>query len=401
MYEQFITRQAVLKDNLSLLGYEVGFRAGSVAATAQDSASDRELPSGAFLADAATMVFHWESLVGPHLAFLPLSARELATGAALVLPKSRTVVHLPASGLTDELVESCQNLKLSGYRLCVDSPARDDHSRSLAALADFIWFDFASPEGMGTASVAAGGPLPMVRNIHTWDEHRRARELGFRLFQGRFFLEPQTFRRRTISGTYRSALRLLHAVLADPLDLAAVEQIVRDEPAITYKLLRYLNSPAMERTVEVRSIRNAISLLGEQEFRRWASIVAVATPASEKPGELMRTALTRAYFCEELALQLDRRAAYDFFFTGLLSVMDAVLDQPLSDIVNELAIPANVRDALCGVPGMLRDALQAAQAYEEGEWQPFVEAVGRLAVPEVCAPGWFKAANTRVNSLLL
>jgi EAL and modified HD-GYP domain-containing signal transduction protein len=108
-------------------------------------------------------------------------------------------------------------------------------------------------------------------------------------------------------------MRLLQAVLKDPLDLAQIEAVVRDEPALTYKLLRYLNSPVMERKVEVRSIRTVISLLGEQEFRRWASLVAVVTPATDKTNELLRTGLTRAYFCEQLALQRDAVHAYNFF----------------------------------------------------------------------------------------
>src|SRR5262249_18300139 len=155
-------------------------------------------------------------------------------------------------------------------------------------------------------------------------------------FQGSFFLKPQLFRRREITGSRLNALRLLQAILKDPIDLAEIESIVRQEPAIAYKLLRYLNSPVMDRPVEVRSIRNAVALLGDQEFRRWASLVAVVTPATDKTEELMRIALTRAYFCEQIALRSDSRFPYDFFFTGLFSVMDAVLDRPLQEIAGEL-----------------------------------------------------------------
>ena len=122
-------------------------------------------------------------------------------------------------------------------------------------------------------------------------------------------------------------MRLLRTILQDPLDLAQIESIVRDEPALTYKLLRYLNSPVMERKVELRSIRNAVSLLGKQEFRRWASLVAIVTLAVAKTSELLRTGLVRAYFCEQLAMRCDTDQAYDYFFTGLFSVLDAVLDR--------------------------------------------------------------------------
>jgi hypothetical protein len=111
--------------------------------------------------------------------------------------------------------------------------------------------------------------------VNSWEAHQAARRLGSTCFQGEFFLKPQLFRRREIAGTRLSALNLLRAILKDLLDLSEIESVVREEPALAYKLLRYLNSPIMDRPVEVRSIRNAISLLGDQELRRWASLVAV------------------------------------------------------------------------------------------------------------------------------
>jgi EAL and modified HD-GYP domain-containing signal transduction protein len=240
----------------------------------------------------------------------------------------------------------------------------------------------------------------IAHGVDSWEDHRKARELGVRYFQGDFFFKPQVLRRKEIAGTRRSAMQLLQAILKDPLDLAQIESVVRDEPALTYRLLRYLNSPAMERKVEVRSIRNAISLLGDQEFRRWASLVAVVTPATDKPNDLLRTGLTRAYFCEQLALRRDAAHSYDYFFTGLFSVMDAVLDRPLSEIVDELALSLPVRLALLGQPGDLYDALQAATQYERGHWQSFKEAIQRLSLPETCAPECFQSADQTVNAIL-
>jgi len=129
------------------------------------------------------------------------------------------------------------------------------------------------------------------------EEHQLARRAGFRDFQEQVFLKPQLFRRRATAGTRRNALDLIKAIMKNPLELAQIERILRGDPTLNYKLLRHLNSPEMERKVEGWSTRNAISLLGEQGFSRWALLVALVTPATDKTNELVNRPDPRI-FCE-------------------------------------------------------------------------------------------------------
>lgn len=397
MFEQFISRHAIFKDNLTLLGYDLRFRAeGGVAP---------ESSPAAYVIDSATMVFHWESITGKSPAFFTLGEHELLSGTALILPRTKAIIEIaPSDPCAGEIIPACETLKSAGYRLSLAGWAGQEQRRPLAALCDYLRVDLKTlkpPEQSSTLNLAPDLKSTLIAaGVDSWEEHRRARSLGFRCFQGDFFLKPQTFRRREISGTRRNALRLLQAILKDPLDLPQIEAVVRDEPALTYKLLRYLNSPVMERKVEVRSIRNAISLLGEKEFRRWASLVAVVTPATDKPNELLHIGLTRAYFCEQLALRRDAAHTYDYFFAGLISVMDAVLDRPLQEIVGELALSDAARKALLGEPGEIYEALQAAKTYESGQWPPFQQAMQRLSLPEACAPECFQAADRIASAIL-
>jgi EAL and modified HD-GYP domain-containing signal transduction protein len=399
MFDRFIARQAILKDNLTLLGYDLIFR------SSDSSPQPGGTPPAAYTIDAATMVFPWEALVGHGLAFIPFQARELSSGAALLLPRAKSVIDIGPDVLCSaEVVLGCQELKNAGYRLSVSGWKAQRERRPLAVLADFLRVDVNTLSPDECSRVAAGyrndHAALIAQNVSTWETHKTARRLGFTFFQGDFFLKPQLFRRREIAGTRLNALRLLRSILRDPLDLHEIEAVVREEPALTYKLLRYLNSPVMERPVEVRSIRNAIALLGDQEFRRWASLVAVVTPATDKTDELVRTALTRAFFCEQLARRAAISNPYDYFFTGLFSLMDAVLDRPLAEIVRELALPHAVRSALLGDPGILHDALQAAIAYEQGAWARLTGAMARVALPESCGPDLFAAAGRSTAAIV-
>jgi hypothetical protein len=142
----------------------------------------------------------------------------------------------------------------------------------------------------------------------------------------------------------------------------------KQDLSLIYKLLRYLNSPLMGFSTQVRGIRHAISLLGEVEFRRWISIVALVAMVGDKPSELIRTALLRAYFCEEVSLLLgmaQRRS--DFSLMGLLSVIDALLDRPMEDILSQLAVSEEVRTALCGGSNRFRDVYDTLLAYEHAD----------------------------------
>src|SRR5262249_40365960 len=157
--------------------------------------------------------------------------------------------------------------------------------------------------------------------------------------------------------------------------------------------LRYLNSPIMERRAEIHSIANAVQLLGDQTFRRWATLAAIVTPASDKPSELVHMALTRALLCEKIAQRLACEDPYEFFLVVLLSLTPAILDQPLSHIVAGLPLARRVSAALLGDPNPLRYALDAVLAYEQAEWEQFVTFMEQIALPEAAVPECFLAAT--------
>src|SRR5262249_17678414 len=160
-------------------------------------------------------------------------------------------------------------------------------------------------------------------------------------------------------------------------------QLLKTDPALVYKLLRYLNSWLVAIRGEIHSIREAIALLGEKEFRRWISVLAVVAMASDKPHELIRTALTPPFFCEALAPLLSVSAplsvqSSDLFLMGLLSVTDAILDRPIQQVLASLPIAPEVRVALCGGANAHRDAYDLLLAYERADWPTVATASTRL-----------------------
>jgi c-di-GMP-related signal transduction protein len=201
---------------------------------------------------------------------------------------------------------------------------------------------------------------------------------------------------RDIPGSKLTYLQLLEAVSAPELSYPRIEH----EPSLVYKLLRYLNSPLVGMRIEIRGIREAIALLGEREFRRWVSIVAIVSMASDKAPELVRTALTRAYFCEDLSRLIGMSAqSSDLFLMGLLSVADALLDRPLEQIISSVPVSAEVRAALCGGTNSFRDVYETLLAYERADWATLSATVARFQSIESQVPACYLAAANRASEL--
>lgn len=400
MYERFIARQPILDAKLALQGYKLIFRArpGLRFAEAENSA--------AHLISASLMLFHWESLFGRASAFFGMSESELLQGAALLLPATQTVIELPASlPAQPEILETLERLRRAKYRVALDSFCGEGTAPEIVGRADFLKVNFQSTSesqikliseclGQGSAKLLATG-------IDDWREFQHAKTLGFTLFQGNFIAQPVFTQRKDVPASQLNCLRLLWAANEKPLNLPKVEAVLKEEPGLTYKLLRYLNSPALGRAAEIKSVGNAVALLGDQEFRRWATVVSATSPNNEKPSELIRTALRRAFFCEELARVRKEHDCYEYFLAGLLSVMSAIVDQPLKEIICELAISSELRGALEGKPCGLRYALDAALAFEQGRWEEFSQAVELLSVPQDILPDCALEADRATRTLLM
>ena len=326
-------------------------------------------------------------------------------GVALLLPKSQTVIEIPATlEFTEELITGIKNLRLSGYRAALDGYAGQEIPESILRYVNFVKIDF---QEVSEAEQAEFKALLrkfecklVAKKVETWQEFESARQIGYAYFQGYFFLRPQVMKRRDVGASEVHCMELLRMVHQKQLNVPQIEELLKQEPSLLHKLLRFLNSPLMARPVEVKSVASAIALLGDAEFRRWASLVAVMTPAANKPSEVIRTGLTRAFFCEALARAKSRGATpFEYFMVDLFSVMSAVLDRSLEDIMAELPVNGRVRAALGGVPNELRYALDAAVAFELGKWEEFTSAMERLELDEQRAPECQMQANRYVKEL--
>jgi c-di-GMP-related signal transduction protein len=400
MHEKFIARQPIFDDKLKLFAYELLFRA-----TGENIFRPYKEASGSVIVDS-TMLFGLQSLTGHGKAFINLDLLALQRGTARLLPPDRVVIEILESVTpSQEVVQLCADLCSEGYTLALDDYVGHSKWEPLLPLVKFLKVDFLACSPPARAAIAnrhrAKVDLPGTANgnrihllaekVETNDDLLEARALGYTYFQGYFFCKPSVLSAREIPSNKLNCLRLLHLVASPDFSYDAVEELLKGDPALVYKLLRYLNSWLVAVRGEIHSIREAIALLGEKEFRRWISVLAVVAMASDKPHELIRTALTRAFFCEALARAIAVSSttsvhrsmqSSDLFLMGLLSVTDAILDRPMEQILASLPVGPEVRVALCGGANHYRDVYDVLLAYERADWPALSAASMRLGVDE-------------------
>ncbi|MBI4714625.1 MAG: HDOD domain-containing protein [Nitrospirae bacterium] len=199
--------------------------------------------------------------------------------------------------------------------------------------------------------------------------------------------------RRDIPTSKFHYLRLLQEIHQPDLDLDRIEQVIKQDVSLTYKLLLYVNSAFFGWRNEIRSIRHALALIGEKEVRKWTSLLALAGAGEDKPSELIASAIARAKFCEAMAPRVGLASrSQELFLTGMFSLLDAILDRPLRELVNGLPLAREIKDALLGEPNRFRGVLEAVIGYERGDWERFSYWTSNLNIPEEGIPELYRQA---------
>ena len=399
MHEKFIARQPILDTRLQVFAYELLFRGGP-----QNSFQPFANAASSVIADSITL-FDLDMLTGHVRAFVNVDEMALRLGAPRLLPADRIVVEiLETVRPTEEILGACRELRSAGYQLALDDFVDSPGIAPLVEFASFLKIDFQMFDARARSALARKYADNHIRllaeKVETESEFREARDLGFSYFQGYFFCKPSMVETREIPGNKAIQLQLLTAVAAPELRFDFIENLLKQEPSLLYRLLRYLNSPILGLRSEVRSVRHAIVLLGENEFRRWASIFAIISMSTGKSPELIRTALTRAFFCEELSAAAGlREKGPSLFLMGLLSVTDALLDKPMREVLKALPVIQEVKIALCGGTNHFRDVFELALALERAEWIRLSDIAARVGCDEGKIPDSYLSALLRATSI--
>jgi len=366
---KFLARQPILSRKREVFAYELLFRDGI-----QNSFGGLDLEFASTSAVDSSFLIGLEKITAGHRMFINCPREFLLRGYASLLPPRSVVVEILESIKPDaEVANACLQLKQAGYPIALDDFVDTPEWAPLVMLADFIKVDFRVTPPEEQQAIASRyskrGIRLIAEKVETPQEYTAGMQMGYSLFQGYFFCRPEMMQHRDLPASKLAYLELLRAATAPEFDVQLLASKIKQEASLTFRLLRYLNSAAFGLRSEIHSIQHALSLLGERELRKWIAVVSVGVLADGKPDELMTVPLVRGRFCELLAPLAGMAAhASDLFLMGLLSVMDAILDQPLEAILAELPVRREIKEALIAQTGSYRLMLDIAIAHEFADW---------------------------------
>lgn len=367
-----IARQPILGLDEQVIGYELLFRESS---EEDHFTSDFENATGAAI-ETLNLV-GLDVLCDGRLAFINCTHQMLMKDVFLLLPPNEVVIEIQDNVYPDdEVVAACRRLKERGYSLALDNFAPDDLRTDLIPYAAFIKIDIKRilPEQAAVLVAGYGSKDRQVvaSKVESMQDFVRARSQGFSLFQGYFFRHPERMRARQIPGNQAIYLQLLQAISKPEADFHEIEELIKREPSLCYRLLRYLNSPLLGVPSPISSIRCALNLLGERELFRWIRMATTLIMGHDKPSDLVLSALVRARFCELIAPKIKHNEA-DLFLMGMLSLMDAILEIPIGVVVDKLSLDSAIKAQLiCGKTGEqtpLSAIYDLMVAREAGDWE--------------------------------
>ena len=372
MEKTFVGRQPIYRDAVEVFAYELLSRNNELTLSALSRGDT--VNAEALLHEFIDVGL--ERVVGPHPAFVNVTRDFILNDYPWLLPRNGMVLQIPGdSAPGNSLLRSISQLSRVGYSIALKNFHFCDETRLLAEIADIIKVDIRAVDHADLAEqVEALRRLDvklLAEGVETHEDFERCRAAGFEYFEGYFFCRPQATDDRPLPSNRLSTLHLLSKLQHPDIELDELERAVAQDMAMSYRILRYLNSPINALPRKVQSLRHAIALVGTGLIRRWASVIWLES-IEDKPRELMIMAMVRAQMCQQLGALMGYRNADQFFTVGLLSLLDALLDRPLPSILPDLPLVAPVKTALLTGGGVLGAALKCVQAYERCDWEQTV-----------------------------
>ena len=362
--EVAVVRQPILDSRRKVVGYELTFGEGSAPDGASGSGSSAPATSALLLDVFGDLGL--ERLVGAYPAWLSVARDWLVEVGMPPLRPDRAVLQIAAYPCRDDLLSTLQRLSRSGYSIALEKYDGRDDLGELLAICSTVKVEVAGHDNEALRAIIAepaqNGARLIACNVTTNEDFDRCAGLGFTGFQGEFFARPRLVRGRGVATSGIGALRSLGDLSGSDLSFEDLDRIIAADIGLSLKLLRYVNSAFFALPRTIGSVREALTMLGARTVSRWATVMALST-IPDAPNELIDIGLRRAHMCEVLAPSGESESC---FTVGLFSVADALLDAPMSDVLESLPFSEDVRDALLHHTGPKGDLLAAVIAYENG-----------------------------------
>ncbi|MFT5814711.1 MAG: EAL and modified HD-GYP domain-containing signal transduction protein [Psychroserpens sp.] len=393
----YAARQPILDIDKNLFAYELLFR-DSIINVFPDIDSDEATTK---MMDASNFSLGISVFTGNKPAFINFTLETLLKGYPEILTTDELVVEiLETVKPSKKLLLICKDLHQKGYTIALDDYIHQSvwqHFYPFIHIIKIDWQD-TTLDTIKEVKIAITD-FPHIKllaeKVETYEEYNQALALGFELFQGFFFAKPEMIKTKSLSPSQVSMAELFYETSKKDIDLDCVTAVFERDVTLSYKLLRYANSAIFKRRSEISTIKQALVTLGSAELKRFLGLIFTANINPEKPAELINSAMARAKFCELMASQvkspIDNSIA---FLTGLLSLIDAIVDEDLESILTKLPLAQEMKDTLLTRESDTAALIILIELIERAEWSKTTTIMEKLGLEKASVLKSYNEAMT-------
>lgn len=384
--EFFLGCQPILDRRQSICAYELLFR------SSQSNAADilDDLQASASVISYAFGDLGIGSSLGKGKCFINVSKKLLMSSMVELMPSDRVVLELLETiEPEDAVLERCRELKGKGFLLALDDFECDNEleKEKLMDLVEIVKVDLTRvpPEKLEEfARCLKRWPVSLLaEKVETIEQVKQCLDLGFSYFQGYFFARPHMIIGKRVDPSHMTLLQLLGMILEDA-DVHEIEKLFKRAPDLSYNLLRLVNSVASGMHQKISTLKQAIVVLGQQQLLRWLQLLLFTERGGENVSSpLLLLAAQRGKLLELLAARINphnQEFHEQAFMTGILSLLDALLNQPLDEVIKQINLTSDVREALLEREGKLGNMLQLAEELERNDYEKVAERIFQLGL---------------------
>nr|WP_309100328.1 HDOD domain-containing protein [Fredinandcohnia onubensis] len=387
--EIFIARQPILDENQQIHAYELLHR------------SNKEKNFSSLSNDQATL-----DVIN---SFVQIGIEDLSEGKPCFInftdtllageiqsyfdPKSIVIEILETVKFTDEFIDLLRKLKTQGYKIALDDfemEVDEPYFHTVMNLVDIVKVDIQKTPRIQQIKILsllkAYSVELLAEKVETREEYEQCLKDGYNLFQGYFFCRPMIMSTNDLI-IQKNNLFLIMSELSNPeVDFNSIANKIERDVTISYKLLKYINSPVFSRVKEIKSIKHAIIMLGIKELKKWFYMMFIREAINETNklhNEITKISMVRAKACELIAVKIGKRdESSSYFLTGIFSLIDTLLKQPLVKVINQLPLDKEIKETLIGNQTFFKDVLDIVILLEKGAWKEIAELRKKIGIEE-------------------
>ena len=368
----YAARQPILDKDKQLFAYELLFRDGIDNVFPEvdgDEATSKMI-------EASRFNIGLSEFTGGKPAFINFTIETLNSHyPEMLTPKEVVVEILETVKPGKRLLAHCKDLHEKGYTIALDDYI---HQKVWAHFYPYIniikldWQVLSLDDIKVLKDAIAAYPhiKLLAEKVETYEEYEQALSLGCELFQGFFFSKPEIVKTKSLSPSQVAMAELLYETSKPELDLSSITSVFERDVTLSYKLLRYANSPIFRRRSEISTIKQALVILGSGELQRFIALMFAVNANPNKPSELINLSMARAKFCESISEILSSQVDVSIaFLTGLLSLIDAILDEKIETVLESLPLSQSIKDPLLTKKGTMADIIKLVSLIEHADWE--------------------------------